>query len=133
MDQRKKKDHLETSIKQRKENFELSEQILKKNEKLKNENFDFIEKERKEMERLQLELDQKLDEGEDGLLELDEKQKKIFDLEKSTKNMEKQIDLTHQKNLEIVKKILETTVLKKSLEEQAVERDKEIKDLLAER
>lgn len=111
----------------------MSEQILKKNEKLKNENFDFIEKERKEMERLQLELDQKLDEGEDGLLELDEKQKKIFDLEKSTKNMEKQIDLTHQKNLEIVKKILETTVLKKSLEEQAVERDKEIKDLLAER
>jgi chromosome segregation ATPase len=133
LDKKKQKELLETSIKQRKENFEISEQVLKKNEKTKNENFEFIEKERKETEKLQLELDQKFDEGDDGLLELDEKQKKIYDLEKKNKNLEKQIEISHQKNLEIVKKSLETSVLKKSLEEQCIEREKEIKEILRER
>ena len=130
---KKQKEMLELSIKERKENFLVSEQMLKKNEKTKNENFEVIEKERKQTEKLQIELDQKLDEGEDGILELDEKQKKIFDLEKTSKKLEKQIEISHQKNLEIVKKRLETTVLKKSLNEQCNERLKEMKDIFKEK
>ena len=107
--------------------------MLKKNEKVKNENFDFIEKKRKETEKLRLELDQKYMEGYDGMLELDEKKKIISELDKKNKNLEKQIEVSHQKNIEIVKKIYETSGLKKTLEEQGTERGKEIKDLLREK